>query len=350
MMKNIKALLTASLLTVSLLAGCSGGAASSQAPASSETPAAQSSAAASASESGETFTIGLAQLVEHPSLNTIRTSFTEELEALGYGADKVTIDYKNGQGEQSTLNSIAQTFVGNQVDLIVAIATPTAQAMASATTEIPILFSAVTDPVGARLVDDANKPSGNITGTSDSIPVESIFALAKELRPDDKTFGLVYNLGEDNSVSVIKETKAYLDANGMKYTEVTVANSSEVQQAVQSLVGRVDAIFSPIDNTVAKSMPLAADIALKAKIPFYTGADSMVEDGGLATVGIDYEELGKKTAQMAVEIIEGKAISELPVATMDNYRVVINTETAEALGLDVSGIQNADLVTTKAAA
>lgn len=277
--------------------------------------------------------VGIMQFVDHPSLNEIQTAFTTELAALGYDESKVEITLQNGQGDFSNLNSIAQKFVGEKMDLIVAIATPSAQAAAAATTTTPILFSAVTDPVAAGLVADLNAPGGNITGTSDSIPVESIFKLAARLTPNVKKFGFIYNSGEVNSQSVIADAKAYCDANGLTYTQGTVTNSSEVQQTGLQLLSECDALFAPIDNTVASAMPNLAAIATEQKKPVYVAADSMVADGGLATVGINYTNLGKETAAMAKEILDGKKPAEVPVRTLSEFAEVINDEQMKALGI-----------------
>lgn len=277
--------------------------------------------------------VGIIQFVEHPSLNEIRESFTAELAVLGYDESKIEIIYQNGQGDFSNLNSISQKLVGDGVDMIVAIATPAAQAAAAATTDIPILFSAVTDPVAAGLVADMNAPGGNITGTSDAIPVGPIFELAGRLTPDAKKFGFIYNSGEVNSISVIAQAKEYCDANGLTYSEGTVTNSSEVQQAALQLLSECDALFAPIDNTVASAMPNLSELAIEQKKPVYVAADSMVNDGGLATVGINYTNLGKETAAMAKEILDGKKPGELPVRVLDNFAEVINDNTLAALGL-----------------
>lgn len=275
-------------------------------------------------------------MMEHPSLDEIREAFLAELKAQGYDDSKVVIDYQNGQGDMGTLNTIAQKFVGDGVDMIVAIATPAAQAAAAATDSTPIIFSAVTDPVDAGLVSDLEAPDRNLTGTSDAIPVDRIFALADELTPGIKTYGLLYNNGESNSVSVIRDVKVALNAAGIAFEEATVINSSEVTTAAQSLVGKVDAIFSPIDNTVAYAMPNLAQIAIEAKLPVYVAADSMVNDGGLATVGVNYTQLGKQTAQMAAEVLSGKPVSEVPVQVLSEYATVVNPDTAAAIGVDVS--------------
>ena len=279
--------------------------------------------------------IGVVQIVEHPSLNTIRESFLAELNALGYTDDKVEIDYQNAQGDQTTLNSITQKFATDKKDLIVAIATPSAQSAAAATTAIPVLFSAVTDPLAAKLMSDLTKPDSNITGTSDAIPVEQMFQLSAKLTPNVKKYGFIYCTSEVSAVSVITEAKKYCDTNGIPYTEVTITNASELQQAAQSLVGQCDAFYTTIDNVVASAMPVLSEVAKKAKMPVYVGADSMVIDGGFATVGIEYTGLGKQTAAMADKILKGTAISDIPVETLSNFGVFINEDTAAAIGVTI---------------
>ncbi|MEG2074342.1 MAG: ABC transporter substrate-binding protein [Angelakisella sp.] len=310
-----------------LLSGCASTTPPSDIP---QTPARTDTAAP---QEGGKLKVGIIQFMDHPSLNEIRDSFVTELAALGYDESKVTVSLQNGQGDFSNLNSIAQKFVGEKMDLIVAIATPAAQAAAAATTEIPVLFSAVTDPVAAGLTADLTAPGGNVTGTSDAIPVNSIFELAARLTPNVKKFGFIYNSGEVNSISVITAAKAYCDANGLTYAEGTVTNSGEVQQTGLQLLSECDALFAPIDNTVASAMPNLAAIATQQKKPVYVAADSMVADGGLATVGINYKSLGKETAAMAKELLEGKKPAELPVRTLREFAEVINEEQLTALGL-----------------
>lgn len=279
--------------------------------------------------------VGILQIVEHPSLNTIRESLIKELQAKGYkDGDNITIDYQNAQGDQTNLKTIAQKFTSNKYDLIIAIATPSAQAVVSETKDIPILFSACTDPVGSGLVTNTEKPGANVTGTSDAVSAEKIMELAKRITPNVKRIGALYNSSETNSVSVINNLKDYAKKNNMSVVEATVTNSSDVQQAVTSLVGKVDAVFSPIDNTVASAMPLVAQVANKAKLPVYVGADSMVKDGGLATYGINYDVLGKETGDMAVEILKGKKAGDIPVKTMKDMNIYLNKTTAKEIGID----------------
>lgn len=277
--------------------------------------------------------VAIVQYVEHPSLDTIRESTIAALAEAGYvDGQNITIDYANAQADQSNLNTIASKFVGDNVDLIIAIATPAAQSMAAATSEIPIVFSAVTDPISAKLVDNLDSPSGNVTGTSDLIPVDQVFELCKELTPDVNKMGFLYTASEVNSQSVIEEAKLIAADYGFTFEEVTVTNSSELQQAAELLAGKVDAIYTPIDNGIASAMPILSEVGKNAGIPVYVGADSMVIDGGYATVGINYEDLGAKTAEMAADILGGKAVSEVPVATLDNFYKVINETTATAIG------------------
>ena len=278
-------------------------------------------------------TIGIVQIVEHTSLDMIRESLVEELGAKGLvDGQNVKIDYQNAQGDQSNLNSICKKFVGDGVDVIVAIATPSAQAAAAATSEIPIIFSAVTDPVAAKLVTNLEKPEGNVTGTSDAIPVDEVFELCQELTPEVKTFGFLYTMSEVNSQSVVEEAKALAPDYGYDYEEVAITNTSELKQAAYSLAGKVDAIYTPIDNSIASAMTVLSEVGKETKVPVYVGADSMVMDGAYATVGINYEDLGRQTGDMVAEVLNGKAIRDLPVATLDEFQKVINKTTAKAIG------------------
>ena len=288
-------------------------------------------------ESGdEMFKVGIIQLMEHPSLDTIRESIIEGLEDEGYvEGENLKIEYQNGQNDMSTMKNIAQTFVGDECDVIVAIATPAAQAALSETTEIPIVFAAITDPVGAGLVDSLDSPGGNVTGTSDEVSAEMIMKLAKDITPDFKTIGVLYNIGEDNSVSVVAQLKEYAGENGYKVIESTVTNTGEVQQAAQYLADKVDIVFSPIDNTVASSMAVATETFNNAGIPFYVSADSMVNDGGLATCGIDYTVLGRETAAMIADILEGADPAAIAVRKMSEMSVYVNKETAKALNIEI---------------
>lgn len=286
--------------------------------------------------------VGVAQIVEHTSLNTIRDSFKAEMEVLGY--DTSSIDFQNAGNDPSVLNSIMQTFSGNKKSVIVAIATPTAQSAANFSKDIPVVFSAVSDPITAGLVSDAAKPDKNITGTSDEIQVDQILDLALTINPDIKTLGFIYNKSEANSVSNLAKVKAYCEAKGIAIEESAVTSISDVQTNAQVLVGKVDAIFAPNDNTVASAMSALASEANKAKVPVYVGADSMVQDGGFACVGINYEDLGKATAHMVDDVLNGKAVSDIPVQVFkENLNVYVNEDVLKTLEITLpDSVQNND--------
>lgn len=308
----------------------------STAAVSTKAPAKSEASKPSEAATGKVFKIGIVQIVEHPSLNQIREAFIAQLAEKGFkDGENIKIDYQNAQGDQTNLKTICQKFVGDKSDLIVAIATPSAQAAASETNKIPILFSACTDPIGSGLVASLDKPGGNVTGTSDAVSAEKIMELARRITPNIKKIGALYNSSETNSISVVKDLKEYAAKNGMEVKEGTVTNSSEVQQVTQSLADQVDAIFSPIDNTIASAMPVVAQVAEAAKKPVYVGADSMVKDGGLATYGINYITLGQETANMAVEILGGKDPGEMPVKTITDVKIYVNNDTAKAIGIKI---------------
>ena len=311
------------------LAGCAQGGSSSQ----------ESAQGEAAPEGAKEVTVGLIQLMEHPSLDEIRAAIEARIqERAGEYGLSVEVQYQNAQNDTSTINTICQQFVANGVDAIVAIATPAAQGAAAAAqnTGIPIIFSAVTDPAAAGLVENLTAPEGNVTGTSDAIPVEKIFALAAELTPDVKSYGLIYNTSEVNSLSVIEETKAYLDGQGIPYVDGAVTSSADVQTSARHLLEQCDALFAPIDNTVAGAMGVVAAEAIQAGKPVYVAADSMVADGGFATVGVNYTNLGTQTGDMVLKILSGTPVSEVPVEVLRDNAVTVNPETAAAIGVDVS--------------
>ena len=279
-------------------------------------------------------TVGIVQIVEHPSLDTIRESILTQLAEEGFvDGETIVVDYQNAQNEQANLKTICQKFASNNYDLIIAISTPAAQAALGETTEIPIIFSAVTDPVLAELVTNLDSPGGNITGTSDAVSAEMIMDLAREITPNIKTIGALYNSSEINSVSVIEDLKEYAKANGLEVVEAPVMNSSEVKQSATFLAGKTDAVFAPIDNTVASTMPIISQTLNDAGIPFYVGADSMVNDGGLATYGINYTILGKETGKMAAQVLNGTEPGTIPVMTIKDVKIYINEKTADKIGV-----------------
>lgn len=289
--------------------------------------------------------VGVAQIVSHTSLNTIRDAFSDRMEELGYkDGETIEYDYADAAGQPSNLTSIMSQFSDEGSDVIVAIATPTAQAAANYADTIPVVFSAVSDPVGASLVSSLEKPGGNITGTSDEVQVDQIIDLALQINPDLKTMGFLYNAGEANSVSNLEKAKAYCKEKNIELIEGTGKDMTELQSSASVLVEKVDAMFSPNDNTVASGFVALSKIAMDAGIPYYTGADSMVQDGGFATVGINYDELGHETANMVDEILKGKKAGDIPVKVFkDDLNIYVNKAYLEKLNITLpESIQNDD--------
>ena len=282
----------------------------------------------------DTIKIGILQQLEHPSLDQSREGFIQALADNGYvDGENIVIDYQNAQADQSNLSNMADRLVSNKSDLILAIATGAAQTVAGKTSDIPVLITAVTDPVDAGVVNSMENPGTNVSGTSDASPMKEQLELLLTLKDKVKTVGLLYTSSEDNSVLQISQAKAILDDMKVAYVEQTVTNSNDVQQAVQSLVNKCDAIYIPTDNVLASSMALVADITWPAGIPVVTGAESMVTDGGLATLGLSYYNLGYQTGEMAVKVLEGADISTMPVETQKEYAYIVNGDAVKAMGI-----------------
>ena len=281
--------------------------------------------------------IGAVQLVEHPALDANYKGFVDELASNGYiDGQNIRIDYQNAQGEQANCVTIATKFVNDSDDLIFAIATPAAQAVANLTKTIPILISSVTDPESAKLVKSNAKPETNVSGTSDLTPVAAQISLLKKIVPNAKTVGLMFCSSEANSVFQIDLAKKACKENGLDFIEGSVSNSNEIQQVTQSLVGKVEAIYVPTDNMLAAGMANVVMVANTAKIPVICGEEGMVKSGGLATYGIDYYELGRQTGKMAVEILKnGKNPAEMPIEYLDKCELFVNEETVKAIGITI---------------
>lgn len=291
---------------------------------------------ASAALSAPKFSVGIVQLVEHPSLDEVRLAILDELKAAGYGPDVVEIDYQNGQNSPSLISTICQKFVAHEVNVIVPIATPAAQGAAAATETIPVIFAAVSDPVAAGLVKDPAHPESNVTGVSDAIHPSNVLDLAEELTPGLKNYGIIYNTAEANSTNTAHKAEAEMTKRGIAFREAIVSTAAEVVPAVNSLMGKVDAIYVPDDNTTALAMPLLSQAAIEHKVPVYTAVDSLVHDGGLATSGINYTNLGRQAGQMIIRVLNGAKIADTPVEVLHEVSVVVNKETAAAIGVDVS--------------
>ena len=284
-----------------------------------------------ADAAGDAVKVAVVQLVDNDAFTEMIDSFENKLTELA--GDGVTFDVKNAQGDMSTLNSIASELKTADYDMVVPIVTPATQAVVNAEVSAPVVFISVTDPVAAGIMSDMAAPDKNATGTSNVVPVDEIFTLAQKLTPDVKNIGILYCSGEKNAVLTAEKAKAYLDTTDLSYEEVTVASSNEVQQAAQSLAGKVDAIYIPIDSTVQSAMAQVVEAATGAGIPVYGSDPVMVKSGALACVSVSNTQLGERAAEMAYEILQGKDVSEVPAEAMSTYQYVCSKAAADALGL-----------------
>ena len=294
------------------------------------------STAAEATTDAKSYKIAVVQQLDHASLDEIRTAVEAELDAKA--AEKgITIEYKdfNGQNDATTLNQIGTQVVSDGYDAIIPIATLAAQCMATAaeSTKTPVIYAAISDPAAADLTD-----IDYVTGTSDALNTQSIMDMMFAVQPDIQTVGLLYSNSEANSTTPIAEAKAYLDAKGIAYVEKTGNTNDEIMTAASSMVGQVDAVFTPTDNVVMAAAAAVSETLTKGGIPFYTGADSFVTAGAFATCGVNYTELGTYTADMALDILETGTVPEYHV--MDGGIITVNTETADALGIDYSAFND----------
>lgn len=278
--------------------------------------------------------IGITQLVEHPSLDKAKYGFIKALEDNGYkDGENIKIDYQNAQNDMSTTQMIANKFVSDKKDLIYAISTPSAQAAYNATKDTPILITAVTDPVAAGLVKSIDKSEGNVSGTSDYISIDKNLELIKMFIPDAKTIGVLYNTSEVNSKIQVDTLKEYASKNNYEVLEKGVSSSMEISQAMSSLVCKIDVLYVPTDNLIVSSMPIVSKIATNNKVPVISSEDGSVKSGALACQGIDYEKLGYKTGELAVKVLNGEEISNIPVTILDETQIIVNEDTLESLSL-----------------
>ena len=301
----------------------------------------------------EMYKIGIVQLVSHGAGEAAADGFKQALLDSGLvEGETVTFIEQNGQNEQSNLESIAQSFISEDVDLICAVSTSTAQVMAAATDEIPIVGTAITNYEETRLVESNEAPGYNVTGTSDQNPIEKQGELLLDLVPDAKNVGIVYNASEVNSQLQVAHMTAYMQSRNVTVVESTFADINHMQQATQALVGKVDAIYLPTDNAVASSMAQVVTVAEESKLPVICGAITQVEGGGIATYGIDYYKLGYQSGEMALKILNGEAEpAAMPIefANEDDLALVINKGEADLIGLDIPQelLEQAQFVETK---
>ncbi|AWX96496.1 peptide ABC transporter substrate-binding protein [Streptococcus suis] len=291
----------------------------------------------SQSASSEKVKIGVLQFVTHDSLDEIYKGIKAGLEEGGYSTtDNLEIDFMNAEGDQSQVQTMSKKLVDNGNELLIGIATPAAQGLANATTELPIIMGAVTDPVGANLVTDLKNPGGNITGVSDQTPVADAVSLIKEITPDAKTIGVLYSSNEDNSKIQVAEFKAAAEEAGYTVLEYAVASSNEIAATVEVASSKADVLFTPVDNTVASAFSTVVSVANKTKTPIFTSVEDMVEGGGIASVTLSQYDLGVATGKMAAKILDGANPANTPVQIFNEGTVVVNQKVAKELGITLS--------------
>ena len=282
--------------------------------------------------------VGIIQLAEHAALDAANKGFVKGLEDNGYKENvNIKFDRQNAQGDHANLQNIANRFVSNKVDLICAISTPAAQSVANATKEIPIVGTAITDYVAAKLVVSKQEPKTNVTGTTNMNSIDKHLDLLLKIAPQAKQIGVIYNSSEVNSQVQVRILKEFAEARGLSVREATVTTVNDIQQAAQSLVAyKVDAVYAPTDNVVASGMPVLAIITNEAKIPVICGEAELVKNGALATIGIDYFKLGLQTGAMAARILDGKdKPANMPIESLKEMKTTVNTGTAAKLGLTI---------------
>ncbi len=332
-MKKITAIVSSLILSASLLVGCGASSAPAPTTAPAPTPAATVAAeTATETTGGKSYSVAIVQQLSHSSLDEIHEAISAELKARAEAAGmELTISDYNGQNDTTMLGQIGAQALDDKVDMIIPIATLAAQTMVTAAedTGTPIVYAACSDPETAGLTG-----LDNVAGTSDALNTPFILDMMLAVNPDIKTVGLLFSNSEDNSITPIAEAKKYLDEKGIAYLEKTGNTTDEIVAAAASLVGRVDAVFTPTDNRVMDAEVAVAEILNEAGIPHYTGADSFVQSGAFTTCGVNYTELGKYTADMAFDILEGGAVPEFHV--MDGGIITVNTDTAKALNIDYS--------------
>lgn len=349
---KIMSLVLAGAMVLSMSA-CGGGTAETTTAAPAETTTAEAAAetttaeagadegtgAAAQAADGKTYQIGILQLVQHTALDAANEGFIAALDEAGIA---YKVDQQNASGDQSACQTIASKFANDKKDLILAIATPAAQAVAGAVSDVPVLITSVTDPAESGLVDTNEKPGGNVTGTSDLTPVKEQIDLLKQILPDAKNVGILFCSAESNSEIQAQMAREAIEAAGMTSQDFTVSSSNEIQTVVQSMVGKVDAIYAPTDNTIAAGMTTVGMVAGDNNLPVICGEAGMVNNGGLATYGIDYYQLGYMTGQQAVRILtEGASPADMPIEYLpiEKCELTVNQETAQTLGIDVSNLK-----------
>ena len=299
----------------------------------------------SSSSENQVVKIGILQFVTHDALDEIERGIEDGLAEAGYEGSNVELTVLNAEADQSKIQTMSKKLVDDGNDVVIGIATPAAQGLASATSDIPVIMGAISDPVGAKLVKNLDKPEGNVTGVSNHVPHAQTVELIQTITPDAKTIGVLYASSEDNSVSQVKEFTQYAEEAGLTVVEYAVPSTNEITTTMSVMTGKVDAIFVPQDNTIASAFPTVVTAANAAKIPVYSSVDTMVKQGSIASVAQSQYDLGLETAKIAVKILAGKKVSEVPVKVVDTGVPTVNLKAAKELGITIpdSLLEEADI-------
>lgn len=283
--------------------------------------------------------IGILQYVEFETLDVAREGFVDELAKGGYkDGENILIDYQNAQGEQANLQSISEKLVKDN-DLVLGIATPAAQALANASTDVPVTFTAVTDPLSAKLVKSMEQPGANVTGTTDMAPTKERIALLKKVMPNLKKVGIMYTTNERNSEVQVKEAQKVFEQEGIQVITKGISSTNDVQDTARSLMNQTEVLYMPTDNLIDSSITLVTDLSKEMKIPVYAANADLVDKGALFSYGPDFEELGRQTARQAIRILKGEDVSKLSVETPENLTVKVNEKMAQWLQIDLSALK-----------
>ena len=299
----------------------------------------------SSSSENQVVKIGILQFVTHDALDEIERGIEDGLAEAGYEGSNVELTVLNAEADQSKIQTMSKKLVDDGNDVVIGIATPAAQGLASATSDIPVIMGAISDPVGAKLVKNLEEPEGNVTGLSNHVPHAQTVELIQTITPDAKTIGVLYASSEDNSVSQVKEFTQYAEEAGLTVVEYAVPSTNEITTTMSVMTGKVDAIFVPQDNTIASAFPTVVTAANAAKIPVYSSVDTMVKQGSIASVAQSQYDLGLETAKIAVKILAGKKVSEVPVKVVDTGVPTVNLKAAKELGITIpdSLLEEADI-------
>ncbi len=280
--------------------------------------------------------VAVTAIVEHPALDAVRDGIKDELEANGYKVgENLKFMYESAQGKPTIAAQIARKFIGEKPDVIVAIATPSAQAVVAATKDIPVVFSAVTDPMGAKLVSNYDKPGGNVTGLSDMSPIGQHLDLIKEITPGAKRIGVAYNPGEANAVSLVDLLKREAPGKGLEIVTVAAPRSSDVLAAARSLVGKVDVIYVPTDNTIVTALESVIKVGAENNLPVYSGDTESVTRGTIAALGFNYYDIGRQTGKIVLRILKGEKPGDIPVRVAAGTDLFVNPAAAEKMGVTI---------------